>query len=1035
MLTLKLLGSLFSGGRNEARHRRVEPSRRRETRGVSEGARRGDSRTAEKRRDVPTPASGAKPDLRAPASDTKPARGPRVERPDDKPRRASPPVEPIKPMTPADRRRMASRPPSFTELLPWTRFDPEEEVFLLKDGQTLGMLFELAPVPTEAQSAEYLADRSHKVREALQAIDEVDRDPWVVQFFLNDDRNIDGLKRDLAAYIEQVHAADPARGQAILNSPFTQAYIAEMSAHLDNVSRPEGLFVDTQVTGQAWRGQVRRVRCCIYKRFTDLVDQSATAFQLLEQAAITLTATLSEAGVGGRRCNGRDLYEWMLPFFNREVPWATSPGDLLRQAPYPGDRSPEGGAPIPDWDFAESLNLSQPKSDPEAGLFEFDGVPVKVMTLQNLRAQPAIGHFTAERKNGKEFFARFDRLPPNAMLSITVVIQPQDVVERHITQIRDASRARTPVAQETYAECERVLQRMAVGDKLYPMFMTLYLSGATREELNASISAANAQLVPSGLRFVDPRHDLAPLDAFIRGLPMAFDPVFDMRELRRSRLVFASHIAALLPVYGRSRGTGHPGFWLWNRGGEPVFVDPLNKKDRKKNAHMVMMGPTGAGKSASLNALCLAVMAVYRARLVIADGGKSFDLLVQYCKEMGLSTHVVRLSSEADVSLPPFVMAHRLLDDPDVMASFHAAEGQADAADTVLDTLAAEPTRADASEVAERMDGPEQDRLDIASDEQENADPERRDLLGEMMISAIMMITGGETREVERLTRADRYLVSRAIIRAAIRSRASGKPHPLTQDVAVELIGMEQDQTMSPARRARAEEMGQSMMVFTQALRGKLFNRHGDEWPDVDVTLVEMGTLTQDGYGDALALAYTSLIDSVQMRGERAQAEDRPLVFLTDEGHLITTNELLGPKIAKGTKMWRKLNIWFWLATQNMKDFPDSMSRVLSMCEWWVLLTMDKSEIEEVARFRSLTPDQRQLIESARKEPPKYTEGVILSAIGQVLFRNVPPPLSIALGMTEGHEKAARRRLMETHGCSEIDAVRMVARQLGQRRA
>lgn len=105
-------------------------------------------------------------------------------------------------------------------------------------------------------------------------------------------------------------------------------------------------------------------------------------------------------------------------------------------------------------------------------------------------------------------------------------------------------------------------------------------------------------------------------------------------------------------------------------------------------------------------------------------------------------------------------------------------------------------------------------------------------------------------------------------------------------------------------------------------------------------------------------------------------------MFLTDEGHLITTNELLGPKIAKGTKMWRKLNIWFWLATQNLKDFPDSMDRVLSMCEYWMLLTMDKAEIEEVARFRSLTAEQRLMMESARKEPPKYTEGVLISANG-----------------------------------------------------
>ena len=194
-------------------------------------------------------------------------------------------------------------------------------------------------------------------------------------------------------------------------------------------------------------------------------------------------------------------------------------------------------------------------------------------------------------------------------------------------------------------------------------------------------------------------------------------------------------------------------------------------------------------------------------------------------------------------------------------------------------------------------------------------------------------------------------------------------------------------------------------------------------------------TLTQDGYEDALGVAYTSLLDSVQSRGERFQGSGRPLIFLTDEGHLITTNELLGPKIAKGTKMWRKLDTWFWLATQNLKDFPGSMERVLSMCEYWMLLTMDKAEIEEVSRFRQLTREQRLMMESARKEPPKYTEGVLISADGQVLFRNVPPALPIALAMTEGHEKAHRKRLMDEHGCSEMEAAFMVARQLEEKRA
>lgn len=955
-----------------------------------------------------------------------------------------------RPESVAQRRRLAVRPPSFTDMLPYVAYEPGEKVFVLKDGATLGAMFELSPVPTEAQPLSYLVERAGKVQEMLQAVPENDASPWVVQFFLNDDRNIDGLNGYLRDYIEEQHRQYPERAKDILGSRYTNAVLEEFRQHLAQVSRPEGLFTDTEVTGQAWRGQLRRVRCCIYKRFGKVSENPTPAVSQLEAMAITLEATLSEAGIGVQRCTGKDLYEWLLPFFNRKVPWAADDADLLRQAPYPGDGQPTGdqeeagrvSAPIVGWDLSDMLNLSQPRSDLDAGLFEFDGMPVKALTLQSLRTQPSIGHFSAELRTGNESYARFDRLPAGCMLSISITVESQHKLERHIERIRDASRAMTALAYETHKECEMVLARMIDGDRLYPMTMTLYMTGNSHEEVSAAITQANALLVPTGLRFIDPKQDLVPLDAFMRGLPFNFDPAFDNRSMRRSRLTFASQIAALLPVYGRARGTKHPGMWFWNRGGEPIWLDPLNKLDRKKNAHLLALGPTGSGKSATLNYMVMLAMAIHRPRLVIADAGRSFQLLLEYFRSLGLSTHSVTLSSEAEVSLPPFVHAYRLLLDPDVMDSYYAAEQQAklnagmeDEA-SMQDLLSKATTLADV-DLGSPDDPAQPSSASAAADEGEDDDEqeEKRDLLGEMLIAAIMMITGGEAGEVSRLSRADRYLVSRAIIRATLKAKAERKPHPMTQDIALELMAMQSDAALSATRQARAEEMGHSMMTFTQGLRGKLFNRPGTDWPDVDVTLVEMGTLTKDGYSDALAVAYTSLIDSVQSRGERAQDEDRPLIFLTDEGHLITTNDLLGPKVAKGTKMWRKLNLWFWLATQNVVDFPDSMDRVLSMCEYWMLLTMDKSEIEQVSRFRSLTPEQRHMVESARKEPPKYTEGVMLTASGQFLFRNVPPALPVALAMTEGHEKAHRRRLMDEHGCTELEAALLVARELSASRS
>ena len=50
-----------------------------------------------------------------------------------------------------------------------------------------------------------------------------------------------------------------------------------------------------------------------------------------------------------------------------------------------------------------------------------------------------------------------------------------------------------------------------------------------------------------------------------------------------------------------------------------------------------------------------------------------------------------------------------------------------------------------------------------------------------------------------------------------------------------------------------------------------------------------------------------------------------------------------------------------------------------------------------------------------------------------MLFRNVPPPLAIALAMTEGHEKQERRQIMDAEGCSEMQAAVIVARRIANR--
>src|SRR5690625_5664304 len=74
------------------------------------------------------------------------------------------------------------------------------------------------------------------------------------------------------------------------------------------------------------------------------------------------------------------------------------------------------------------------------------------------------------------------------------------------------------------------------------------------------------------LDVIDPDNVLYRLDNYLRHIPMGYDFRLD-RIKRRNRLIYAQHLASLLPVYGRETGTGNPGLAFFNRGGEPQLCD------------------------------------------------------------------------------------------------------------------------------------------------------------------------------------------------------------------------------------------------------------------------------------------------------------------------------------------------------------------------------------------------------------------------------------------------------------------------------
>ncbi|WP_200406062.1 conjugative transfer ATPase, partial [Escherichia coli] len=600
--------------------------------------------------------------------------------------------------------------PSIIDFLPWVEYLDEEQCLLLDDGVSVGAVYEVTPAATEGRTAERLEQIRDTVEDALQdSFDEYDTHPWVVQFFCQDENDVDAYLDHLKGYVKP-HAQRTA---------FTEAWLGEMERHLRGIARPEGLFTDTLVTGQPWRGQQRRTRMVVYRRIGKNSHDPMPPVAMLNQVCERVVGALGGAGVRCTRMNGLQVHGWLLRLFNPRPEWVDR--DTLyrlatRAAP---QEAPEGMMPVMT-DFAESLWFTPPVSDPENGVWWLDGLPHAAVVVEKLRTPPEAGTLTGEKARGeKTVNALMDTFPEGTMLCMTIVVQPQDTLEERFTRLSKNAVGENTESIRARQDVATVKEYLGNRHKLYRAGISFLLRAEDMDSLKRKRVALTTALLGAGLQPVRPEFDVGPLNSWLRALPMCFDPDTDRKQWY-TRLMWVQHLAGLLPVTGRETGTGHPGFSFFNRGGDVLTFDPLNKLDRTQNAHLLLFGPTGAGKSATLCSSLSQIMAVHRPRLFIAEAGNSFGLLADYFESLGLSVNKISVKPGSGVSLPPFADAYKLVE-----------EGQ---------------TLQDVDEQAL----PEIDEGDEEEDQ--------RDILGEMEISARMMLTGGDPKEEAALKRADRAM-------------------------------------------------------------------------------------------------------------------------------------------------------------------------------------------------------------------------------------------------------------------------------------
>jgi conjugative transfer ATPase len=437
------------------------------------------------------------------------------------------------------------------------------------------------------------------------------------------------------------------------------------------------------------------------------------------------------------------------------------------------------------------------------------------------------------------------------------------------------------------------------------------------------------------------------------------------------------------------------------------------------------------------------LMAVYRPRLVIIDAGNSFGLLSEYFKTQGLSVNRVEIAFNNSISLNPFADSKKMLqqiEHKQKQVKIFDAHNSNVFNDGSLQKALADIEEALTDELTDlnNNDLSSHQNINNPNDVMPQGEEENRDYMGEMALAAQLMITGGEPKEADNLTREDRYWILTALVEAAKAADAQGRNQMIAGDLIAAFLrlagNLEKENKLSDHDIIkRLKKMAANIQLFCQDnLSARYFNTEGQPWPEADVTILEMGIFKDEGYDAQRALAFLGAMNKTLSFAEQHQYDERFTVFFADECHIVTNNPLTAASVTKCSKMSRKVGLWLWFASQNVKDFPNESRKMLSMMEFWLCLGMSEAEMAEIERFKPLSEEEKHLFRSVRKEAKKYVEGVLLCSRFKGLFRNIPPRLALALAMTEKHEKAERKKLMGQFNCTEIEAAMKVAETMMQ---
>ena len=909
--------------------------------------------------------------------------------------------------------RQYQKHPSIADYLPWLEWSDQNHIMLLEDGRSVGALLELRDMACEAKPMTFIERLHQDIMLALSSVVPLEDDnPWVIQFFIQDDVSLEGLYQRLTHYIDSFD---------LLSDSFSQHYLAVIKKHFALLSREQGLFTDP-LSGLPFRGKTRRIRLAVYRRYhTVPKNWNIDVVAELEHTLIRLSSRLQQIGISVRRMQGKHCYDWWVRWFNPHPTQTQGNVDeLLKRSPYPSSQEKTLG-----WSFSQNIFFGSVESTDTA--WKFDDVFHKTLVFKELHAQVDIGVISREREFGeRQKYALLDKCPPGTIYTLQIVFESKKKLTAHLDRLEKAAVGKSLVVKDILTNLARAHHELEQGNLLFRTAQALYFRAPTLEALNTLEVNITSLLNHSGLEVLATSQELYPLDTYLRFLPFNFNESFDRKYTARSTYQFSDDVARLLPLYGRSRGDGlHPLHIYFNRGGEGFIFDHLHSGFKSANSHMAIVGSTGAGKSALINYLCLSLMAVRNPRIIVIEAGGSFDLLAKYLAHHGKKVSTLKFERKKPIAINPYSEAYTALKMVEQEEALLAQQsiGKSFTEKEILETFLEEKVNQQAKTINSQKETASE--IEIICDED-------RDILSEMALATRTMITGGDEREEALFSRSDMMLVNQVLIHTMKTCASHQVPQMLAQHVIAGCLELAVQETNTQLQ-ARLKQFALSMQDYQTGLKARFINRPSPPLVVDDFLQVELGFLQEDKYRDFLNVIFISLLAKILALAEANKAEGRPTILFMDEAHILFKSPMVASFITLMAKVARKIGLWLIPCTQNLNDFSSIESRkVLSLMETWLCLAIDKEEVNLIHQFKPLTDETRAMILDIRKYPKIYSEAVLLGKNFQGLFRIAPPRIALSLGMTEQEERTELKRLQEKHHCSELEAVEIRAKLLEQ---